>query len=288
MKNVLNIYKPKGLTPLQTIQLVRKKIPEYEKEKIGFAGRLDPLAHGVLLLMIGEETTKQKDTFLNLPKEYEFEAVFGVATDTYDSLGLISVIANAVKQSPDGKIASSSSIPRNDKLELEKKIKAFIQTKLGKQTQSYPPYSSKTVHGKPLYLWAKENKLSEIVTPTKDIEIFDFQLLGTNKINAEELQTEIVKQIDSVKGDFRQKEIQERWKIFFAKTVPSVTFQTARFSLSCSSGTYVRSLVNELGRRLGTGAITLEILRTKVGEYLLDDSLKLHNEILYNAQQRFV
>ena len=60
MKRLLNIQKPQGLTPVQTIALVRKKFPELADDTIGFAGRLDPLAHGVLLLMIGEETTKQK------------------------------------------------------------------------------------------------------------------------------------------------------------------------------------------------------------------------------------
>ena len=59
MKKLLNIYKPIGLTPFLTIQLVRNQFQEYKNEKIGFAGRLDPLAHGVLLLMIGEATKKK-------------------------------------------------------------------------------------------------------------------------------------------------------------------------------------------------------------------------------------
>jgi tRNA pseudouridine55 synthase len=275
MKRLLPINKPKGLTPLQTINVVRKKFPDLTKEKIGFAGRLDPLAHGVLLLMLGEETTKEKDTYLNLSKEYEFEAVFGVATDTYDTLGLINVIANAVKQSPD-EIASSSLIPRND--ELEKRIKAFIQTKLGKQTQIYPPYSSKPVDGKPLYLWAREGKLSDIAIPTREIEIFSFELLEIGTLSSEKLKKEIFKQIDSVSGDFRQEEIKNVWDRFFTNNQRRKTnsqFQTARFSIACSSGTYIRSLVNQLGEQLGIGAITLDILRTKVGSYTVINSTKL-------------
>jgi tRNA pseudouridine55 synthase len=275
MKRLLPINKPKGLTPLQTINVVRKKFPDLTKEKIGFAGRLDPLAHGVLLLMLGEETTKEKDTYLNLSKEYEFEAVFGVATDTYDTLGLINVIANAVKQSPD-EIASSSLIPRND--ELEKRIKAFIQTKLGKQTQIYPPYSSKPVDGKPLYLWAREGKLSDIAIPTREIEIFSFELLEIGTLSSEKLKKEIFKQIDSVSGDFRQEEIKNVWDRFFTNNQRRKTnsqFQTARFRIACSSGTYIRSLVNQLGEQLGIGAITLDILRTKVGSYTVINSTKL-------------
>lgn len=267
MHQLLNVYKPKGLTPLETIRLLRKKFPEYENETIGFAGRLDPLAHGVLLLMVGEETTKEKDTFLNLPKEYEFEVVFGTATDTYDALGIVSP-----------KVKSHKVLKQGLEYFLLSDLMTFIHSKLGKQIQTYPPYSSKTVHGKPLYKWARENKLSEIEIPKREIEIYDFKLIKTKTIDAEKLKKEIVKQIESVSGDFRQEEIKKTWNIFFTVNCEPKTinqFTTAKFSITCSSGTYVRSLVNELGEKLGTGAIALEILRTKIGSYTLDDALRL-------------
>lgn len=264
---ILNIYKPQGLTPLQTIDLVRKQFPQFESETIGFAGRLDPLAHGVLLLMIGEETTKERETYLNLPKEYEFEAVFGVTTDTYDVLGIVSP-----------KVTSHKVIKqRIEDFRLDD-VKTFINKKLGKQTQSYPPYSSKPIHGKPLYQWAREGRLSEINIPTREIEIYDFTILETTTITAEKLKEKIFRQIDSVGGDFRQTEIKTAWNNFFSMNDEQKTpnqFLTAKFKISCSSGTYIRSLVNELGQTLDTGAITLDILRTKVGEYSIDDSLTL-------------
>ena len=262
---ILNVYKSKGLTPLQTINLLREKFPEYKNETIGFAGRLDPLAHGVLLLMVGEETTKQKDKYLNLPKEYEFEAVFGVGTDTYDALGLINVIANEVKQAP-----------RNDK-KLKTEIETFIKSKLGKQIQTYPPYSSKPVNGKPLFMWAKEKKLDAIEIPKREIEIYDFELIEIQTISAANLENEIMKQIESVEGDFRQEQIKTTWKTFFANSQKLKTnnkFLTARFKISCSSGTYIRSLIHELGNWTGMEAIALEILRTKVGPYHVNDSLQ--------------
>jgi len=282
MKKIINIYKPQGKTPLEMVKVIKETFPEYNDEKIGYAGRLDPLAHGVLLLMIGEETTKQRETYLHLPKDYEFEAAFGVSTDTYDALGIVNNVA--MKQ-----------LNNNHRDEVEK----FIKSKLGKQKQTYPPFSSKTVDGKPLFLWAKENRLSEITIPEREIEIYNFKLIETNNISTNELKTEILKQIESVTGEFRQAEIKEKWEKFFEKychfeeakqreislgisqplqgfeMTNQNTFQTARFSISCSSGTYIRSLVNELGNKLATGAITLEILRTEVGEYSLQDSLKL-------------
>ena len=257
MNKILNIYKPQGLTPLEIIKLVREKFPEYKDEKIGFAGRLDPLAHGVLLLMVGEETTRQKDQFLNLPKEYEFEILYGVQTDTYDVLGLL--------QNENFRVIKNID---------PEKINAFITSKLGKQTQAYPPFSSKTVNGQPLFWWAKNNKLSEIKIPTRKIEIYDFKLLEQKQITKEKLKVEIIRQIELVQGDFRQEKIKEKWTDFFIHNQNQI-FSTARFSIFCSSGTYVRSLANELGEKLGTGAITLEILRKKAGEYLLKDSKKL-------------
>src|SRR4051812_2270372 len=88
MNRVINVYKPIGFTPLQVIEKLREKFPEYKNVKIGYAGRLDPLAHGVLLLMIGD-ATKEREKYLGLDKSYEFEAVLGVSTDSYDVLGLV-------------------------------------------------------------------------------------------------------------------------------------------------------------------------------------------------------
>ncbi|HZE86850.1 MAG TPA: hypothetical protein VE090_01450 [Methylomirabilota bacterium] len=265
MKKIQAVYKPQGWTPLQSINKFREKFPEYKNEKIGFAGRLDPLAHGVLLLMIGEETTKQKDTFLNLSKEYTFEVLFGAATDTYDALGLLE------KQFVLGHPGDATTSIGYQKIlslrsRMTKQINQFIKAKLGKQKQTYPPFSSKTVNGKPLYWWTRTNKLSEIKIPERAIEIYDFKLLGINELSPAKLKKEILKQITSVNGDFRQKEIKEKWKLFF-KINSKTNFMTAQCNISCSSGTYIRSLTHELGKQLKSGAITLDILRTKVGEY---------------------
>jgi tRNA pseudouridine55 synthase len=255
MNILLNVYKPIGLSPNQAIQLVRKHFPEYKNEKIGYAGRLDPLAHGVLLLMVGE-STKQKDTFLNLPKTYEFVVLFGVATDTYDTLGLL------------------KNTKLTQTLPTQQKIESFIKSKLGSQTQTYPPYSSKTVSGKPLHWWARNNKLSEITIPQRQVTIDSFTLVNLQTTPAAEIKQTVLQQIESVEGDFRQKEIKNRWEEWFSVN-NNQTFYTARFKLSCSSGTYVRVLAHELGKKLGSGAIAFEILRIKVGSYSLDNAIKL-------------
>jgi len=53
-----------------------------------YAGRLDPLAEGLLLVLTGEEC-KNKEKYLGLDKEYEVDVLFGFATDTYDILGKV-------------------------------------------------------------------------------------------------------------------------------------------------------------------------------------------------------
>ena len=256
MSKILNVYKTIGWTPLQLIIKLRNERSEFSNLKIGFAGRLDPLAHGVMLLMLGDET-KNRNKYLNLDKEYEFEVLFGAATDTFDSLGFL--ISKTFKPVP---------------TDLEKQIKQFIKTKTGKQTQSYPPYSSKEVGGKPLYLWTRENKLSKIKIPEREIEIYKFELLKLNQIPADEIRKRIIENIKRVDGDFRQLETLEKWDKFFNAN-NTKTLTVAKFRIKCSSGTYVRSLANELGKTLNSAAIAIDILRTKVGEHDLKDSMRL-------------
>ena len=256
MKKIQNIYKPIGLTPYQAIQAFRKKSSKFKGVKIGFAGRLDPLAHGVMLLMIGN-ATKDRNKYLGLPKVYEFQILFGVETDTYDALGILQ--NRRFKRCPE---------------DLEDKIKQFIKSKLGKQTIPYPPYSSIEVNGKPLYQWAREDKLSEIEIPKREFEIYDFDLLEIKDVSKQKIKKTIYKNINSVTGDFRQNKILKKWAEFFERNSIE-TFKTATCRIHCSSGTYVRSLAHKLGMELGCGAIALDILRTKVGIYTVRGSIKL-------------
>jgi tRNA pseudouridine55 synthase len=256
MKSLVNIYKPIGITPLQLIEGFKEKFSEYENEKIGYAGRLDPMAHGVTLLLVGEEN-KNRDKYLNLPKTYKFSVLFGVETDSYDFLGIL-------------KKGVYSRVPENYK----EKIKEFIKKNTGKRIQAYPPYSTKTVQGKPLFKWAREDRLSEIEIPEREIEIYCFKLLSEGEVPLEELEENFIKRVKLLEGDFRQEEIIKMWKTFF-EINRNQKFIMAKFEIDCSSGTYVRSLAHRLGQELGCGAIAYFIFRTKVGEYTLDKSLNL-------------
>jgi tRNA U55 pseudouridine synthase TruB len=69
-QNKIILNKPIGETPLEIINYYKRLHPEYRYLPMTYAGRLDPLAEGVLLLLAGEECLK-KDEYLSLSKEYE-------------------------------------------------------------------------------------------------------------------------------------------------------------------------------------------------------------------------
>ncbi len=255
MKKIIAVNKPVGLTPLQTIEHLKNQFTDYKNEKIGYAGRLDPMAEGLLLLLIGKNN-QNKEQFEKLDKEYIFEAVLGFETDSYDLLGIV-----------------KSTVSLNTFIE-ESDIIHYISTFKGEITQFYPPYSSVRVHGKPLFHWAFHNKLDSITIPQKKVTIFDIRFLAMELISAEELEKNIIRKISLVDGNFRQQDILKAWDLFFRQN-KKPTFPIIKVITTCSSGTYIRTLVKNLGEKLGTSATTYSIQRTRVGEYTLDHAITL-------------
>jgi tRNA pseudouridine55 synthase len=252
--NILNIYKPLGISPLKAIERFKNLHKEYKDLKATYAGRLDPMAEGVLLVLAGEKT-KEKDEYLKLDKEYEAEILFGFETDTYDILGLLK---NA-KHPMFGVL----------KAKIKKELKKF----LGKQIFSFPPFSSYKIKGKPLFAWARQGRLNEVIIPEQSVEIHNIELLDVYGIKAFELFDVIKQKTALVKGDFRQKEVLGRWRKILDKKEKA--YQIARLIINCSSGTYVRTIANELGKKLKTGATLYSLKRTRVGEFDYRNSLKI-------------
>lgn len=256
MEEIISVYKPIGITPYQLIQDLRKQDSRFKDLKIGYAGRLDPLAHGVMLLTLGEGN-KNRDKYLNLNKSYDFTVLFGVETDSYDYLGFLN---------------SSAILPLPEN--LEEKIKYFIKNNLGKFTQPYPPFSSKPVNGIPLYKLAKSGKIDLNTIPTKDVEIFNLKLKLIETKSTADIKKEIISNLKKIKGHFRQtKTIQKLQELF--KKHPDHSFTLAHFSIDCSSGTYVRSLAQRMGQDLKCNAIAYEIYRTKVGNFNITNAMKI-------------
>lgn len=245
---LIPIHKFEGETPLETIKRFMSNNPDYSKTKLGYAGRLDPMAKGLLLLLADEENLHRKN-YERLPKTYRFEVLLGVATDSYDILGLIT-------QSKLGPLFSADKLDKT------------AQTFVGSFNQPYPPYSAPRIRGKPLFWWARENRLNEITIPSKQIEIYNIHFESLSSKSADELQKEIPHRISKVKGTFRQKEILHKWNAFLNENSQN-NFQLATLTANCSSGTYIRSISNELGLKLGIPSLAYTIERTSIGEYSL-------------------
>lgn len=250
------VYKPIGQTPLQLITQFREIYPQYAHQKISCAGRLDPMAEGILLLLIGNEN-KNRIRYEKLNKKYTFKVIFGLETDTYDILGLL-----------------TKEISNKPTVIDQKKLEQVINSFLGKQKQKYPPYSSVHVQGKPLFYWARNNKLETVTIPTHEIEIYTITTEKLAYIKTPELEKQILERISKIDGNFRQKEILKTWKDFF-QTTQNSQFPILECTIECSSGTYIRQIVHELGQQLNIPALTYEITRTAVGEFTNQNTLKL-------------
>lgn len=212
----LVIDKPQGKTSHDVVDAVRHLV---DFRQIGHLGTLDPLATGVLVLMLGK-ATRLVQFYNGRRKRYNAGFRFGFDTDTYDSDG--------VAQGPDAP-------PVLDSAALE----GFTAERVGRFQQMPPIFSAKKVHGRPAYELARKKQPVEL--KAVEVELFEYRL------------TEI-------------------------------TGSIARFTIECSSGTYIRSLAHEMGKLLGCGAHLAEITRTAVGEFSLEQAVTLE-ELATAARQ---
>lgn len=238
---VITIYKELGETPLAALDRLRVDQPQYVDATLSYIGRLDPMAEGDMLVLVGEEN-KNREAYLGLDKEYECEVLFGFSTDTHDLLGFVEQM-------------SASNISKSA-------IEATLQSFIGKHMQTYPAYSSKPVAGKALHEWAREGKLDEIEMPQKEVEIYAIELLDFRTIALRELHATIRERIGLVLGDFRQQEILKKWDEIFL-TAP-ISFPVAKIRVACLSGTYMRSLAANIGAKLNVPALAMSIKRTHI------------------------
>ena len=248
MKKILLFNKNGWETPLQALDRFRLSHKAYQDLKMTYAGRLDPMASGLLLVLVDEEI-KNKEKYLALNKEYEFEILFGVATDTYDILGKVTKTLRSCLRVQ----------------ELEQKIKEKIKNFTGKFIQKYPMYSSKTVKGKQLFEYARSGEMVE--APEREVSVTELKFLKLRKITSKQLLENIERRIRKIKGDFRQKEILKIWQKKLRQQGESLLI--GKFKIKCGSGTYVRGIANSLGDKIDIPALAFSIKRTKIGGWML-------------------
>jgi tRNA pseudouridine(55) synthase len=152
-------------------------------------------------------------------------------------------------------------------------IKQTVEGFKGRQHFNYPVFSSRTVQGKPLFQWAKENRLGEIVIPKTDIFIEDIKVANMGTVPPPVFVEHLRKSIGLVSGDFRQTEILSAWdEAFLNKISTSDQFVTCGLKVRCSSGSYMRTLAEEIGKRLGLPALAYSIRRTKIGDISVSEA----------------
>jgi tRNA pseudouridine55 synthase len=153
-EGILLVNKPKGKTSFSLVGALRKIL---NVKTIGHAGTLDPLATGVMVMLIGKNYTRLSDKLLGQDKEYIAEVTLGSSTDSYDSEGQTT--------------ATSTKIPFLDDL------KTALDTFQGEIQQIPPMFSAKKIQGKKLYELARKGKTVERapVTVTLETTLLSYQ-----------------------------------------------------------------------------------------------------------------
>lgn len=158
MDGILIVKKEKGCTSHDVVARVKR----ITKTKVGHTGTLDPMATGVLPLLLGEGT-KLSQYLIEHNKIYEAVVKLGQKTSTADG---------------EGEIIEESEV--NKDIFHTEKIQTVLKQLVGKQKQKPPIYSAIKIKGKKLYEYARKNE--EVEIPEREIEIYDMQLIAFNEI----------------------------------------------------------------------------------------------------------
>ena len=249
MKSVLNLYKKVGQTPLEVIKKVKEKYPHYKRMKMGYAGRLDPIAEGVLIVLLGDENKKIGE-YMGFDKEYRAEILLGFSSDSHDILG----------------IANKGKNIELDIKELKKKIKSFK----GKYEQKIPKYSSYKIEGKPMFYYARKGL--DVQEIKKNVLIKKIEINFIYKISNKKLLKIIINKMNNVNGDFRQPDILDNWNNLLKE---ENKYFVVDLNIECSSGTYIRAIAEDLGNRISCGGLLLSLKRIRVRKFFIRDSIRI-------------
>ncbi len=206
-EGILIINKPPGITSHDVVSRVRRT---FNMKQVGHAGTLDPLATGVLIILLGK-ATKLFDRFVAFDKSYRATLKLGLKTTSADIMGA------TIEEKPFNEID-------------ENQVRQVFERFTGDIEQMPPMVSAVKHKGERLYKIARKGKQVERIA---------------RKVRIDELK---ILKFDS----------------------PSV-----EFLMSCSKGTYVRQLAEDVGDVLGCGACISQIERTRVGHFDIKDSIKL-------------
>lgn len=249
---MFGLDKPLGLTSLQALDALRAADPALRDRRLGHAGRLDPMAEGLLTVLVDDET-RDAPTLRTQDKTYEIDVALGLATDSFDSFGLVTDVAPDFSPDDDA---------------FTRACRAWE----GAVAQRYPPFSQARVAGRSLLAWGAAGLAMERPVATRTIA--SITALGRRVEAGEAIVAEAVRRAGLVRGELRQEAIAARWRAREAAlTGRSVAVVSLR--VACSAGTYMRSLAHDLGAAVGAPSIAWRIRRTRAGELRVEDARRL-------------
>ena len=217
MDGILLFDKPTGWTSHDAVDFIRKRAGQ---RAVGHAGTLDPMATGLLVMLLGK-ATKRSQEFSGLDKAYVGKMTLGITTDTLDK---------------EGRVLSQADVSGIS----EEKIREVFRAFTGVLTQIPPAYSAIKVGGKKLYDLARAGENVQVPPRTVQVNRFDLK----------------------------------EW------ASPVISFE-----VECSKGTYVRSLCDDAGKKLGCGAMLSELVRTRIGEMKLANAVRQIDLAILNTSE---
>lgn len=260
---VIPIDKPYRWTSADVIRKVKfAAFRHFRKKnlKVGHAGTLDPLATGVLLVCIGA-ACKRAQEFQDHDKEYVAGIRFGATTPSYDL---------------------EKEVDRTFPYEhiTEEAVREALKGFLGPQEQIAPLFSAKSVDGVRAYELARKlyrKSLRGDLDPDFDaaaletlhrsrITISDLELLGFDPASASGV---LVRE-----GSADKARSSASSRINVADT-SGMGLPTATVRIACSKGTYIRAFARDLGEALGSGAHLSSLIRTRTGDFTLQEALTM-------------
>ena len=201
------VNKPVGITSFKLVYIIKKKL---NVKKVGHCGTLDPLASGLMIVLVGKYT-KLQEKFMKQDKVYLATIKLGIRTDSGDL---------------EGKLISQSDYSHIKEFDIKNALNSFI----GKISQIPPMYSALKVNGKKLYEFARKGITIE--RKPREITIYNIDFL-----------------------DFKK--------------------DTFSIRIKCSSGTYIRTLAEDIGKKINTDTVLINLVREEIGNYKISSAVNI-------------
>ena len=155
---IRTINKPRGVSSHDVVNAVRRISGE---RRVGHAGTLDPLATGVLIVLVGKDATRRQSEFMGFPKVYEAEITFGTTSATEDA---------------EGPFTKSATFEQLHTL-TEEQVRNVLPQFVGTITQQPPAHSAIKVGGEALYKKARRGEITSADTAMRTVTIDAIELI---------------------------------------------------------------------------------------------------------------